>query len=54
MPGGRCIQIMQPGYELFGRTVRPAMVVVAAKGSGPQARLCRAGGDNGGTFDGKA
>ena len=26
------IQIMQPGYELFGRLVRPAMVVVAAKG----------------------
>ena len=24
---------MQPGYELFGRNVRPAMVVVAAKGS---------------------
>ena len=25
---------MQPGYELLGRLVRPAMVVVAAKGGG--------------------
>lgn len=25
--------VMQPGYELFGRVVRPAMVAVAAKGS---------------------
>jgi molecular chaperone GrpE len=31
--GGGVIQVMQPGYELFGRNVRPAMVVVAAKGS---------------------
>ena len=29
---GSVIQTMQPGYELFGRIVRPAMVVVAAKG----------------------
>ena len=28
------IQTLQTGYELFGRIVRPAMVVVAAKGSG--------------------
>lgn len=35
--GGSVIQTMQPGYELFGRVVRPAMVVVAAKGSGAQA-----------------
>ena len=32
---GQVIQTLQPGYVLFGRTVRPAMVVVAAKGSGP-------------------
>lgn len=32
--GGGVLQVMQPGYELFGRIVRPAMVVVAAKGSG--------------------
>jgi len=35
--GGKVIQTLQPGYALFGRTVRPAMVVVAAKGSGAQA-----------------
>ncbi|MFZ5717973.1 MAG: nucleotide exchange factor GrpE [Pseudomonadota bacterium] len=29
-PGG-IIQVLQPGYELLGRLVRPAMVVVAAK-----------------------
>jgi molecular chaperone GrpE len=32
---GAVIQTLQPGYELLGRLVRPAMVVVAAKGSGP-------------------
>ena len=32
--GGAVIQTMQAGFELFGRTIRPAMVVVAAKGSG--------------------
>jgi molecular chaperone GrpE len=31
-PGG-VIQVLQTGYELFGRVVRPAMVVVAAKDS---------------------
>ncbi|MDZ4362602.1 nucleotide exchange factor GrpE [Brevundimonas sp.] len=35
--GGGVIQTLQAGYELFGRTVRPAMVVVAAKGSGGSA-----------------
>lgn len=55
-PGGTVIQTMQAGYELFGRTVRPAMVVVAAKGSGPQGAnpYAASGGANGGTFDGKA
>ena len=28
---GRIVEVMQPGYELLGRLVRPAMVVVAAK-----------------------
>ena len=37
VPGGAVIQTLQPGYALFGRTVRAAMVVVAAKGSGPAA-----------------
>ena len=31
-PGG-VIQVLQAGYELLGRLVRPAMVVVAAKGA---------------------
>ena len=31
---GAVLQVLQPGYELFGRNVRPAMVVVSAKGSG--------------------
>jgi len=35
-PGG-VIQVLQPGYELLGRLVRPAMVVVAAKTAGAQA-----------------
>ena len=30
---GVVIQTLQAGYELFGRIVRPAMVVLAAKGS---------------------
>ncbi len=30
---GAVISTLQPGYELLGRLVRPAMVVVAAKGS---------------------
>ena len=33
VPGGGIIQVLQNGYELFGRIVRPAMVIVAAKGS---------------------
>lgn len=54
-PGGTVIQTMQAGYELFGRTVRPAMVVVAAKGSGAAANPYAAQpGANGAAFDGKA
>jgi molecular chaperone GrpE len=30
---GAVLQVLQSGYELFGRIVRPAMVVVSAKGS---------------------
>lgn len=56
VPGGTVVQTMQAGFELFGRTVRPAMVVVAAKGSGPQGTnpYGSASGGSGGTFDGKA
>ncbi|WP_396594874.1 nucleotide exchange factor GrpE [Brevundimonas sp. R86498] len=56
VPGGSVLQTMQAGYELFGRTVRPAMVVVAAKGSGPQGAnpYGAAPTESGGTFDGTA
>jgi molecular chaperone GrpE len=35
--GGGVVEVMQPGYELLGRLVRPAMVMVAAKGAGAEA-----------------
>lgn len=44
VPGG-IVQVLQPGYELLGRLVRPAMVVVAAKASG--------GGGSGGPTSGE-
>ena len=63
---GGVITVLQAGYELMGRLVRPAMVAVAAKGStGPGAPEGSAAGANpyagsgeadgaGGTFDAKA
>lgn len=61
---GGVIQVLQAGYELMGRLVRPAMVAVAAKGSkGPEAPAEPAaaanpyasnGADTGGSFDTKA
>ena len=58
---GAVIQTMQPGYELFGRVVRPAMVVVAAKRATAQPAADGAGAygaandaDAGGTVDTKA
>jgi molecular chaperone GrpE len=45
---GAVIQTMQAGYELMGRIVRPALVVVAAKGGSAPA------GDVGATVDTKA
>ncbi|MBS0297507.1 MAG: nucleotide exchange factor GrpE [Proteobacteria bacterium] len=33
VPAGGVIQVLQTGYSLFGRVVRPAMVAVAAKGA---------------------
>jgi molecular chaperone GrpE len=64
---GGVIQVLQAGYELMGRLVRPAMVAVAAKGSkGPDAPAEPAepaagtnpyasnGADTGGAFDTKA
>ncbi len=55
VPGGAVIQTLQPGYALFGRTVRAAMVVVAAKGSGAAAGGAYADPNTtGGNFDAKA
>ena len=34
VPPGGVISVMQPGYELLGRLVRPAMVVVAPQAAG--------------------
>ena len=34
---GAVIEVMQPGYDLLGRLLRPAMVVVAAKVAGVEA-----------------
>lgn len=62
---GGVIQVLQAGYELMGRLVRPAMVAVAAKGStGPEAPseptagaanpYASTGADTGGSFDTKA
>ena len=47
VPGGAVIQTLQPGYALFGRTVRPALVVVAAQGAGGASAP-------GSTYDGRA
>lgn len=54
--GGQVLQTLQAGYALFGRTVRPAMVVVAAKGSGAAAGAAAYASSeaNGGHFDSKA
>jgi molecular chaperone GrpE len=63
VPPGAVAQVMQTGYELFGRVLRPAMVMVAAKtaapdananqqqGSGAYAKAAAATGD---AFDRKA
>jgi molecular chaperone GrpE len=54
------IQVFAPGYELFGRVVRPAMVVVASKASGatdPSAAngaYGQSGGEPGAAVDRKA
>jgi molecular chaperone GrpE len=37
VPAGSIVNVLQNGYELFGRVVRPAMVVVASKSSAPGA-----------------
>jgi molecular chaperone GrpE len=58
-PGG-VVQVMQAGYELLGRLVRPAMVVVAAKAPAPAAPASPYAGDEaegrdaGASFDTRA
>lgn len=42
VPPGSVLQVIQDGYELMGRLVRPAMVVVAAKGAGAKAEAAQA------------
>jgi len=47
LPPGSVIMVLQVGYELFGRIVRPAMVAVtpkAAIGASPQAYAASADG----------
>ena len=57
---GAIAQVMRPGYELFGRVIRPAMVAVAAKraATSPAADANPYAGANGhgpgGAFDTKA
>ena len=63
---GGVVAVLQAGYELMGRLVRPAMVAVAAKGStGPAVSEASVGGNpyaeaatdadgSGGSFDTKA
>jgi molecular chaperone GrpE len=60
---GGVVQVIQPGYELFGRLVRPALVSVAARGSAgaeaadaaPQNPYADAGGQgSGASVDTKA
>lgn len=61
---GAIIQTLQSGYELLGRLVRPAMVVVAAKaggsqpkpdgGANPYAAGDGDGGEQGGSVDTRA
>ncbi len=56
--GGQVIMVMQAGYELFGRVIRPAMVAVAAKTAGaPQPQkngYDGAGEDTGASIDTQA
>jgi molecular chaperone GrpE len=57
VPPGSVLQTFAPGWELFGRIVRPAMVVVAAKASAAneaKSAYAQAGGDSGEAVDTKA
>ncbi len=62
VPPGSVVQVMQTGYELLGRLVRPAMVIVTPKAAAPSAAAVAAetkayqpsGADAGGSVDQKA
>ena len=51
---GAIVQVMQAGYELMGRIVRPALVVVAAKGVAPTTGYAAGTAGAGGSVDTKA
>ena len=52
---GAVVQCVQVGYELYGRVVRPAMVVTAVKSSAkPSGGYAAADGSGGGSVDTKA
>ena len=42
---GAIVEVMQSGYELLGRLVRPAMVVVAGKGAGARGKANKGDGN---------
>ena len=44
-PPGAIVEVMQSGYELLGRLVRPAMVVVAGKGAGARGKANKGDGN---------
>ena len=59
VPPGSVVMLAQPGYELYGRIVRPAMVAVTPKAAAPKAAdgyagSASGGGDPGETVDRKA
>ena len=61
IPPGTVVAVLQPGYELFGRVVRPAMVAVTPKAAAkPEAAAAYSApetdgpGGSGGAFDTKA
>jgi molecular chaperone GrpE len=51
---GSVVQVMQAGYELMGRIVRPALVVVASKSAAPGGAYAATESEAGGSIDTKA
>ena len=51
---GTVVQVMQAGYELMGRIVRPALVIVASKGVAAAGAYATASSEAGGSVDTKA